>query len=252
MRHRCPLRGTRKKPGTAVRASERLTTVRVSLVIAYTIIGDVAWCPASGATLRRLQRHRALPMCPQPEDPPASRRRRGNRRINHAIHGCNHPDPPAQRRPALPRREGWLEERPRGGRPVPQAADQRHHLRRLQADSRQAAAAAAAGPGGQPGTTLHPARPAHTPHAGSSDKPLPDPPPRYGPAPRQAHPHRRSRPQRKPGQPLDSKSKEDSICTPVAARRLALGAPRSVNMSQRRADEPPSWFGAGFASVAAH
>jgi transposase len=40
---------------------------------------------------------------------------------------------------------------------------------RLQADARQAAAARAWGPGGHPGTTLHPARPAHTPHASSSD-----------------------------------------------------------------------------------
>jgi hypothetical protein len=48
---------------------------------------------------------------------------------------------------------------------------------RLQADARQAAEASVTGPGGQPGTTLHPARPAHTPHADSSGKPLPGLPP---------------------------------------------------------------------------
>ena len=32
---------------------------------------------------------------------------------------------------------------------------------------------------GNRGTTLQPARPAHTPHASSSDQPLPDPPPPY-------------------------------------------------------------------------
>src|SRR5260370_599351 len=60
---------------------------------------------------------------------------------------------------------------------------------------------------GNRGTALHPARPAHTPHAGSSDKPLPDQAPRYGPPPPQAHPRSRSR--RKPTQPLDTNSKED-------------------------------------------
>ena len=35
---------------------------------------------------------------------------------------------------------------------------------------------------GNRGTALYPGRPAHTPSAGSSDKPLPDPRPAYGPA----------------------------------------------------------------------
>ena len=80
----------------------------------------------------------------------------------------------------------------------------------LQADARQATAARAKGPGGPRGTTLHPARPAHTPHASSSDKPRPDPASAYDPAPLQAH--RRSRPRRKPRQPLDTNCKEDPIC----------------------------------------
>ena len=44
----------------------------------------------------------------------------------------------------------------------------------LQADARRAAARAG-GPGGQPGNDSVAARPTHTPGAGSSDKPLPDP-----------------------------------------------------------------------------
>src|SRR5436305_15338690 len=64
---------------------------------------------------------------------------------------------------------------------------------------------------GNQGTALTPARPAHTPNAGSSDQPLPDLTPPYGPAPPQARLHRRSRLRRKPGQPLDSNNKEDSL-----------------------------------------
>ncbi len=60
---------------------------------------------------------------------------------------------------------------------------------RLQADAHRAATPAERAREGNGGTTLHPARPAHTPRApGSSGKPLPSPPPPYvrphGPAPR--------------------------------------------------------------------
>ena len=71
---------------------------------------------------------------------------------------------------------------------------------------------------GNRGTTLTPARPAHTPSASSSDKPLPSPAPPYGPPPRPPGPSRQSPHQRKPGVTLDNNSKEDSICTPAAAR----------------------------------
>ena len=87
---------------------------------------------------------------------------------------------------------------------------------RLQADARQAAAARTKGPGGNQGTTLTPARPAHTPNASSSDQPLPDLTPPYGPAPRQTRLHRRSRLRRKPGQPLDNNNKEDSLCDEIS------------------------------------
>jgi transposase len=55
----------------------------------------------------------------------------------------------------------------------------------LQAGARRAAARAGAREGNR-GTTLSPARPAHTPGAGSSDKPLPDHNPAYGQPPQHA------------------------------------------------------------------
>jgi hypothetical protein len=79
---------------------------------------------------------------------------------------------------------------------------------------------------GNRGTSLSPGRPAHTPHTGSSGKPLPGPPPPYGPAPPQVAPRlnrterfaaglRTPQPlRRNPAQPLDSNSKEDSFCLP--------------------------------------
>src|SRR6266516_7583648 len=86
---------------------------------------------------------------------------------------------------------------------------------------------------GNRGTTLHPGRPAHTPHTGTSGKPLPGLPPPYGPAPPQVlRPFNRMehytarlrtpRPLRSnPRQALDADSKEDSICAPVAGVDLA-------------------------------
>ena len=70
---------------------------------------------------------------------------------------------------------------------------------------------------GNQGATLTPARPAtpRTPALRTSHSRTRAP--RYGPAPGQPHPHRRSRLQRKLGQPLDSSRKEDSFC---AATRI--------------------------------
>jgi hypothetical protein len=76
---------------------------------------------------------------------------------------------------------------------------------------------------GNRGTSLSPGRPVHTPHTGSSGKPLPGLPPPYGPAPPQVAPQvsrtqpvsarpGTSRPlRRNPRQPLDTDSKEDSF-----------------------------------------
>jgi len=71
---------------------------------------------------------------------------------------------------------------------------------------------------GNRGTTLHPARPAHTPHAGSSGKPLPGLTPRYGPARQSAH-----------------------LLAPCPAGRspgAGLGIPRSLPLSHRQSGRP--------------
>ena len=64
---------------------------------------------------------------------------------------------------------------------------------------------------GNRGTTLTPARAGSHPERQLLDEPLPDLPPPYGPPP-EPRPPRRSQVRRKPGQPIDSNSKEDSIC----------------------------------------
>ena len=92
----------------------------------------------------------------------------------------------------------------------------------LQADARQAAAARAKGPGGHPGNDSASSAAGYTPHASSSDKPLPDPVPAYDPAPLQAH--HRSGSRRKPRQPLDTNSKEDSLWSATERRTVACAA----------------------------
>ena len=98
-------------------------------------------------------------------------------------HGRRHPDPlPPQRRPRLLRPQDRRGQDPQRSAPRPQAA-------RSATPSTPACRPTPAGPQhrrdrareGNRGTTLSPARPAHTPNTGSSAKPLPDPPPPYDP-----------------------------------------------------------------------
>ena len=208
------LRDTRKKLAAAVRASRTsLTQVfGVGPVIAGTIIGDV------GNVARFPSRdHFAAYNGTAPVEVSSGNRKihrlslRGNRRINHAIHMA-----------AITQlRHKHSEGRAYYDKKVTEGKTHKEALRslkrkisdaifaRLQADARQAQRRRARE--GNRGTALTPARPAHTPNASSSDQPLPDLTPPYGPAPPQARLHRRSRLQRKPGQPLDTNSKEDSI-----------------------------------------
>ena len=102
--------------------------------------------------------------------------RRGNRRINHAIHMAAI----TQIRNKHSQGRAYYDKKLAEGKTPKEAL---RSLKRqvsnaifacLQADARRAAARAG-GPGGQQGTTLSPARPARTPGAGSSDKPLPGP-----------------------------------------------------------------------------
>jgi hypothetical protein len=144
---------------------------------------------------------------------------RGNRRINHAIHMAAI----TQIRHSHSGGRAYYDKKVAEGKTHKEAL---RCLKRqisnaiyacLQADARQAAEPRPRAREGNRGTTLTPARPAHTPHASSSDQPLPSPAPHYGPAPRAGHPLRPGQPQRKSARPLDSALKEVSICAPAAA-----------------------------------
>ena len=80
--------------------------------------------------LRRLQRHRPdRGVLRQPQDLPAVAAREPARQPRHP-HGRDHPDPPLpQRRPRLLRQEDSRGQDLQRGAPVPQAPDQRRHLR---------------------------------------------------------------------------------------------------------------------------
>ena len=126
--------------------------------------------------------------------------RRGNRRLNHAIHMAA----VTQIRHRHSEGRAYYDKKLAEGKTRKEAL---RALKRqisdaifacLRADARRAAPAPRAREGNR-GTTLPPGRPAHTPSAGSSDKPLPGLPPtlRPRPAPRaglaipRSLPHRR-------------------------------------------------------------
>jgi hypothetical protein len=80
--------------------------------------------------------------------------RRGNRRVNHAIHRRRHPGPPeAQRGPRLLRQETRRGQDPPGSPSLPETAGQRHCLH-LPADRRPAHPGAGQGPGRAVGERL--------------------------------------------------------------------------------------------------
>ena len=153
------LRDTRKKLAAAVRASgTTLTEVfGVGPVIAGTVIGDIA-----GVSRFPSRDHFASCNGTAPVEVSSGNRKihrlslRGNRRINHAIHMAaitqirhRHSDGRAYYEQQDRRGED-----PQRGAAVPQAADQRRHLR-LPASRRPASRRGQPkGPGGQPGERL--------------------------------------------------------------------------------------------------
>jgi transposase len=174
------LRGTRKKLAAAVRASGTTLTgvFGVGPVIAGTIIGDIADVsrfPGRG--------HFAAYNGTAPVEVSSGNRKthrlslRGNRRINHAIHMA-----------AITQiRHKHSEGRAYYDKKVAEGKTHKEALRSLKrrisdaifacllADARRTGQRPARrAREGNRGTTLTPARPAHTPNAGSSDKPLPD------------------------------------------------------------------------------
>jgi transposase len=175
------LRGTRKKLAAAVGASGTTLTgvFGVGPVIAGTVIGDIADVsrfPGRG--------HFAAYNGTAPVEVSSGNRKihrlslRGNRRINHAIHMA-----------AITQiRHKHSEGRAYYDKKVAEGKTHKEALRSLKrrisdaifacllADARRAGQRPARrAREGNRGTTLTPARPAHTPNAGSSDKPLPDP-----------------------------------------------------------------------------
>ena len=174
------LRGTRKKLAAAVRSSgTTLTEVSgVGPVIAGTIIGDIAdvsrfpgrdhfaaynGTAPVGVSSGNRKIHR-LPL-------------RGNRRINHAIHMAaitqirhKHSDGRAYYDKKIAEGKTHKEALRSLKRRISDAIFARPLADARRAGQRPAPRARE----GNRGTTLTPARPAHTPNAGSSDKPLPD------------------------------------------------------------------------------
>jgi hypothetical protein len=175
------LRGTRKKLAAAVKVSgTTLTEVfGVGPVIAGTVIGDVADVSRFPG-----RAHFAAYNGTAPVEVSSGNRKihrlslRGNRRINHAIHMAaitqirhRHSDGRAYYEKKLAEGKTHKEALRSLKRRISDAI-----FARLLADARRAGQQPAPrAREGNRGTTLTPARPAHTPNAGSSDKPLPDP-----------------------------------------------------------------------------
>jgi transposase len=173
-------REARKKINVAVRASgTSLTSLfGVGPVVAATIIGEVR-----DVTRFPGRDHFAAYNGTAPIEVSSGRRRvyrlsrRGNRRINHAIHMA------AVTQVSHSGRAGraYFDKKIAEGKTPKEALRSLKRqvsdavFTRLRADA-QRAAARSEDPGGQTGNgSAYPARPACTPHAGSSGKPLPDP-----------------------------------------------------------------------------
>ena len=142
--------------------------------------------------------------------PPATARtrrlsRRGNRRLNHAVHMAAVTQ--ASHRSSDGR--AYYDKKIAEGKTAKEALRALKRqvsdaiYKHLKADAARTQAASRAREGTR-GTTLSPARPAHTPNASSSAKPLPDLPLLYGPrfTSGKSQPHT---PEQRPREPLDAK-----------------------------------------------
>ena len=142
-------------------------------------------CPVPRArSLRRLSRH-----CPgrrilrEPEDPPVVAVRQPPYQPRDP-YGRDNPAPAqAPRGPRLLRQEIGRGKGLQRGAEVPEAEDQRRHVRPPPGPTRGRPTRRARE--GKWGTALTRERPAHPPNASSSDQPLPGRTPPYGPAPQQ-------------------------------------------------------------------
>ena len=198
------LRETKKKLAAAVRASGTTLTEVFGFgpVNTGTVIGDV-----TDVTRFPSRDHFASYNGTAPVEVSSGNRKiyrlslRGNRRINHALHMA-----------AITQiRHAHSDGRAYYDRKIAEGKTHKEALRclkrrisdavfaRLQADARRAAShGSRRAREGNRGTTLTPARPAHTPNTGSSDKPLPSPSPPYDPPPRASEPRRQTRSEENP------------------------------------------------------
>jgi len=128
------LRDTKKKLAAAVRASGTTLTeiFGVGPVIAGTVVGDVAGVSRFPSRDHFASYNGTAPVevsSGEPEDPPAVATRQPARQPRDP-HGCDHPDPaPAQRGSRVLRQEAGRGKDSQGSAPLPQAPDQRRHLR---------------------------------------------------------------------------------------------------------------------------
>ena len=195
------IRETRKKAAAAVRAAGTCLTglFGVGPVIAATVIGDVRHVSRFPGRDHFAAYNGTAPI----EVSSGGRKiyrlsRRGNRRLNHAIHMAA----VTQIRYRHTKGRAYYDKKLAEGKTTKEAL---RALKRqisdaifacLQEDARRAAAAATRAREGNRGTTLHPGRPAPTPTTGSSGKPLPGLPPTLRPPllllPRCCHPCERA------------------------------------------------------------
>jgi transposase len=196
---------------TAVRATGTTTTeiFGVGPVIAATVIGCVADVSRFASRDHFAAYNGTAPI----EVSSGNRKiyrlsRRGNRRLNHAIHMAaitqiryRHSDgrptttvrsPRARpaKRHSGPSSGGSATPSSPASRPTPGESERRPGPRARE---------------GNRGTTLSPARPDCTPSTGSSAKPLPDPNPHYDPGPIPRPPRPTRAPKERPPEPLDTK-----------------------------------------------
>ena len=187
VRLRAQRRDARQRIAAAVTASKTTLTelFGVGPIVAATVIGDVGDIARFPTRDRFAAYNGTAPI----EVSSGGRRkvfrlsRRGNRRLNHAIHMAA----------VTQIRFRHTEGRAFYDRKIAEGHSGKEAIRalkrrisdavyaRLRHDAERRHASRRAREGTR-GTTLSPARPAHTPNTGSSAKPLPDPTPRYDPA----------------------------------------------------------------------
>jgi transposase len=192
------IRQTRNKLAAAVQASGTTLTeiFGVGPVIAAAVLGTAGDPSRFGDRDRFAAYNGTAPIEVSSGDRKIHRLSlRGNRRLNHAIHMAA----VTQIRHSHSGGRAYFEKKIAEGKTGKEALRCLKRqisdaiYARLIAGTARRTPADTNGPGGQSGTALTPARPAHTPGAGSSDKPLPDQHPAYGQPPRPGEHYRRHR-----------------------------------------------------------